>query len=344
MITRLYLFSSLFILHSSLFIAPCDAQFWHSMPALSATEQSASFASDEKKVFWVSGGNVYSLVIADKYGRITATPGMAATQVTKFTDRPIARAFHLTTRMELVYVRLADNGKDYHLYRIKDDGSGNAEDLTPGDQTIELLGSSYNGRYIYYSSNKIHKDKVDVYRYDTQQFTSDLVFPNDKDWLVLAWTRDHARLLIENPTSGELVLYDIVSTERKPLVKPASGAYLHAILDPTNHELIVLDKMNGEVVERSATVGADTWKDVAKGDINWVDYSPNGKYVIVEESKKWSVREIATGIDVALPAGAKPLSIAPKETMLLYSLADGAKSKLYLFDIAKKSSIEIATL
>lgn len=344
MVTRLILFFAFFILNSSFLIPNCSAQFWHAMPSLAASEQSASFSNDEKKVFWVSGGNIYNVVIADKYSRITATPGMTPVQITKFTDRPIVRAFHLTTRLEVIFVRLAENGKDYHLYRVHDDGSGSIEDLTPGDQTIELLGSSYNGRYVYYSSNKIHKDKVDVYRYDTQQFTSDLVFPNDKNWRVLAWTRDHARLLIENPESGELVLYDIVSTERKPLVKPANGTYLHAIMDPTNHELLVLEKMGNETVERSTAVGANAWKDVAKGDISWIDYSPNGKYVILEEAKKWAVRDIAGGSDVALPSGAKPIAIAPKETMLLYSLSDDGKLKLYLYDIAKKSSIEIATL
>src|ERR1051325_3912622 len=141
MITRV--FAALFILNSSFLIPNCFAQFWHSMPARTSTEQSASFSSDEKKIFWVSSGNIYSLVIADKWNRITATPGMTPVEVTKFTDRPITRAFHLTNRLEIVFVRLAEDGKNYHLYRVHDDGTGSIEDITPGDQTVELLGSSY---------------------------------------------------------------------------------------------------------------------------------------------------------------------------------------------------------
>lgn len=306
-------------------------------PASADAKASASFGSDERKVFFLSGGNIWSVVVADKYNRIIAGPNNPAVQITKFTARPLVRFFHLATHSHLIFVRLAEDGKNYHLYKLFDDGSGVPQDLTPGDATIEMLGASYDGRYIYYSSNKVHKDKIDVYRYDAQQYISEMVFPNDRDFRVLAWSRDHGRLLLEDPTSGQLMLYDIISTERKPLVKPQSGRYVHALMDPQNHQLVVIERIGSENVERETSIGSDVWKDVAKGEITWVDFSANGKYVIVEEAGKWAVREIGGG-ELPLPAGAKPLAIAPKETMLVYLDASG---KLMLFDIAKKASIEL---
>lgn len=334
----------LFIIHHSTFNISARAQFWHALPP-SATIN-AGFSNDEKQVFFVSKvngvANIFRQTVADKYNRIIAGPNNPPVQVTHFTDRGVTRMFHLLNRPEILFTRATANGKDVHLYRIKDDGSAPEDDLTPAPEgvTCEMLGASYNGRYVYYTENKVNRDKTDVYRYDTQQFTSDLVFPNDKDYQVLAWSRDHGRLLIQDPHTGDLTLYDIESTERMPLVKPANGVYQQAIMDPMNHELIVLEKSGTEVSEKTRPISNGEWKEISKGDISWVDYSPNGKYVIVEEGKKWTVKEIASGTTLTLPEGAQPVAIAPKETMLLYMNG----GKLFLFDIVKKVSYELAAI
>jgi len=57
------------------------------------------------------------------------------------------------------------------------------------------------------------------------------------------------------------------------------------------------------------------------------------------------VREVASGTDVSLPTGAQPVAIAPKETLLLYTMPAGANaSKLFLYDIGKKASFELTTI
>ncbi len=66
--------------------------------------------------------------------------------------------------------------------------------------------------------------------------------------------------------------------------------------------------------------------------------------MIVEEGKKWFVKEISTGTSIPLPEGAKPIAIAPKETLLLYSLSEAGSNKLFLYDIVKKASVELAVL
>ena len=327
------------------------AQFWHTLPSLKdGTGMNVCFSNDEKKVFYLSkeGGvpNIWCMTVADKYGRIIAVPANPPVQVTKFTDRGVARFLHLLNKDEVLYMRMAENGKDYHIYRLKDDGTGTPQDLTPGAEgvTSEIIGASYNGRYVYYTNNKVNHDKLDTYRYDCNQYVTDLVFPNDKDFRTLAWSRDHGSLLVEEPATGSLMLFNIESTERTPLVKPANGRYQEALMDPSNHELIVLEKNGTETTERSMDIASKTWKDVAKGDFTSIDFSTNGKYQIVEEGKKWSVKEAATGTTVSLPDGAQPLSIAPKETMLVYGLPQADAEELYLYDISKKSSVKLTTI
>ncbi len=318
------------------------------MPAFRPNgEMGVSFSNDEKKLFYLNtqGGvaNIWCITIADKYGRIIAGPTNAPVQVTKFTDRSVVRFIHLLGAGEVLFRRLADNGKDYHIYRMKDDGSGSPQDLTPGADgvTSEIIGASYNGRYVYYTENKVNRDKLDTYRYDCNQFITDLVFPNDKDWQVLAWTRDQKKLLIVNPNpGGYLVSYDIESTERTPLVSPKGDAgFTAALLDPSGQQLTMFEGTE----QYQMTIGTNVVTHVATG-VSWLDYSPNGKYLVTEQTKKWSVKEIASGASLDLPDGAQPMPIAQRESMLVYSLPAADGKDLYLYDISKKASTKLVTI
>jgi hypothetical protein len=336
------------LLHSSFTIPPARAQLWHALPPISKTAGSseAQFSNDEKKVFYTTGDgpvkNIWSVLIADKWGGIIAGPKNPPVQITKFTERGVARFFHLLTRPEILYMRATENGKDFHIYRIADDGSGVPQDLTPGPEgvTNEIIGASYNGRYVYYTSNKVNRDKTDVYRYDTQQYTSDIVFPNDKDYKALGWTRDQTKLILEFPETGALSFYDIESTTREPIAMPSNTPVLEALIDPTTQNLIVLQKSGESTIERSHPIGSGEWKDIATGDMTSIDFSVGGKYEIVNAGNKWSVREAAIGAVLPLPEGANPIAIAPKETMMLYTM----DTKLYLYDITKKASTELISV
>lgn len=245
-------------------------------------------------------------------------------------------------------MRATENGGDFHIYRIADDGSGAPQDITPGPDgvTNQILGASYNDRYVYYTSNKVNRDKTDVYRYDTRQYTSEDVFPNDKDYVALAWSRDQTKLLMERPSTGELSLYDMETTERDPIIVQNSAPILEALLDPPNQNLIVLQKNDNSTIERERPIPSGEWKDVATSDITSLDFSPSGKFEIVQAGNKWSVKNAATGAGLPLPEDAWPIAISPKETMLLYSrsINSGDNSLLYLYDISKGSTTELPTM
>ena len=56
-------------------------------------------------------------------------------------------------------------------------------DLTPTGEGVrnEMLGSSFNGRFMYYAANKQNKAKIDYFGYDILQNLSETVFVNEKD-------------------------------------------------------------------------------------------------------------------------------------------------------------------
>jgi hypothetical protein len=350
-----------FILFAILVASPsiAAAQFWHALPPVDTNRTvSACFSNDEKKVFYLSkdGGvaNIWGMVVADKYARIIAGPANPPVQITKFTDRGIVRFFHLLNRPEILYMRLADDGKDYHIYKISDDGSGQPEDLTLGGDgvTSEIIGASYNGKFVYYTSNKVSHDKVDVYRYDTQQFTSDLVFPNDKDYVALAWTRDQKKLLIEDSSNRSYMIYDIETTERTPIDIPSDKNITSVSLDPRDslNSAGYKLQMLGFKFYPNPNVKVDTtaMKSRAMKNLPEIDYSPNCKYRLSKSpgsSDALSITEDATGTSLLLPQEAHVLAINPKETMIIYSLkSSGDGMKIFLSDIAKNLSTELATV
>jgi hypothetical protein len=330
------------------FVSDAHAQFWHVLPPISDSNAiSAGFSNDQKKVFFIRKdagvANVWSAVILDKYGGIIAGSKNPPVQITKFTDRGVVRFFHLLNRPEFVYMRAMENGQDFHIYRMKDDGSEQPQDLTPGGEGVTniIIGASNNGRYVYYTNNVVHHDKVDVYRYDTQQFTSDLIFPNDKDYQALAWTRGQNKLLIEDSSAHTIMYYDIETTDRTPF-GIVNGKITDDQYGPSGiklSELALKPVTNGKSLNDPSSGSNDVY-DAAQNAILSVDYSPNGKFEITHEAGKWLISDAATGSPLTLPDGACPIAIAPKEAMLVY--LNG--SNLYLYDIAKNVSTELAAV
>jgi hypothetical protein len=332
------------------------AQYWHALPSVDAPKTFASdfstvgFTHDEKRVLFLSSANgtsnIYSAPVA----------GGEATPVTAFTDNGVVRFVQLVGQPNLVFMRPTAGGKDYHLYRVKNDGTGPIADLTPTGPGVsnEILGEAYNGRYVYFTSNKVNADKFDGYRYDAMQLKNELIFPNDRDWQVLGWSRDTKNLLLEDPRNGDVMMFDLSSTDRTPLAKPAADRYLRTIMDPASRTLMVIEKQPAGCEKKILDFGtkrwtnvkemnAALWHDLSDASVDWIDYSPNGKYIVFHTSdSKWSIRELPGGADITLPANAQPLAISSKETLVAYTIPTEPARKIYVYDIAKKTNAEVA--
>lgn len=321
-----------------------SAQFWAALPPIGPhSAYDISFSHDEKFVFYISSesgvANVYRVPVK----------GGPAQQVTKFTDAPVVRAMHMLGRNYVVYMRAkTPSDSDYHIYRILDDGTGDILDITPFAAGVRstIIGASYNGQFIYYTSNKEKASKIDCYRYDNNQNISQLDLPNDKDYRVMAWSRDHARLLVQDPKDEALFFFNIETTDRKLQTTPASGEhYLEALMTPDNHQLIVLKQMSGGMQVVHADVGSTSWSNDEAGDIARVDFSPNGKFRFVQHfNGTIDVSNVATKDNITFSGSPIAIGIAPKESLIAYVVSDAAGArKLMLLNVEKKTSTELAT-
>jgi hypothetical protein len=233
-----------FILSLALFAGTAYGQYWQSLPPATTDKGvSAYFSQDDKKIFYLSanGNGIKNIMSFEFKGAVTS-------EVTKY-EQPVLRAIPVLSRPNIILMKANAEG-DIHLYRIKNDGSEEL-DITPAPQGInhELLGSSYNGKYIYYS--RIGK-KTDYFRYDASQNISEIVMPNDKDFKLLAWSRDQQRVLLQDPRTSEVLIYTIETTERNQLYVPVAGKkVIAASFSADNKQLFVLESGDGKTELRT---------------------------------------------------------------------------------------------
>jgi WD40 repeat protein len=328
-----------------LFPRLANAQYWSALPPVSANSAyDVSFSQDEKFVYYLSSesgmANVWRVPVK----------GGASQQITKFADAPVVRAMHMLGRPFVVYMRgNAAGDTNYHLYRSTDDGTGSTIDLTPFGAGVRstMLGASYNGQFIYYTANKENLAKLDVYRYDNNQNLSQLDLPNDKDYKVMAWSRDHAKLLVQDPKDESLSFFDIETSDRQPLVVPATGEHFsQALITSDNHGIILVKQTAAGAQVVHADIGSSTWTNDESGDVMRVDLSANGKYrIIVHLNGTITVQNSSTKEPVALGGVPIAMGIAAKENLIAYVTRDaGGVKRLSLYNVEKKTTVELATI
>lgn len=205
-------FLKVFLLASVLLLLPqaSSAQYWRAMPALSPeTSQILSFSTDEKFVIYTSTENGVSNIYR------VAVQGGTPEAITNYTDGKVYRAISTVGKNWVVYMRPTAGESDHHLFRISQDGKIAAQDVTPTKPGVNnvIVGASYNGRYVYYTSNQTSADKHDVYRYDVWQNISELVFANPKDFKPVSWNKEQTKVALLDPTSSKMTAYDINTTE-----------------------------------------------------------------------------------------------------------------------------------
>ncbi len=339
---------SLRFLVFSIFFLPriASAQFWAALPPVGANSgYDISFSQDEKFVYYLSSESGIANIFR------VSVKGGAPQQITKFADAPVIRAMHMLGRGYVVFMKgNTPSDSDYHIYRIADDGTGDALDITPSGPGVKstIIGASYNGQFIYYTENKENLAKIDCYRYDNNQNISQLDLPNDKDYQVMAWSRDHSNLLVKDPADQSLSLFDVETTERKLLLTPnGSESITEALLSPDNHELILLKRTaSGSIEMAHEAVGSNALTSEPAGDITHLDFSPNGKYRF-QQHADGTIAVQTTATKEALPLTATPIAIgiAPRENLIAYvsKNADGVK-KLSLYNVEKKTTLELATI
>jgi Tol biopolymer transport system component len=317
--------------------------FLCSLTVLSKAQYWRTIHPSEKLPLYTFSFDDKRIITFEADGRITAFDLKTSTssEIAIAADRRLA--MQLMARPYLLYSKNVD--LDHHIFRLKLDGISTEEDVTPVTGTLNtILGQSYTGRYIYYSSFQKSRNKTDFYRYDAQQNISELVLANDKNFTVHAWSRDQKRLLVENPATKELIIVDVTSTDRFPIYTPLGAKHIvSAGWSPDNKEILVLEHSDaGAELRRipmtSTTTVGENIQVIKEGNISSYNLSPTGKYITLSDGEKDSIYEFATMAPLILPEGAKTVVFNARETLALYHTTTGAK---FLYDIAKQTSREL---
>ena len=324
------------------------AQYWHRLPKVEACDRSLSpgFSNDEKKVFYIAPD---SLGIKNVFA--VDLKGGAPMQITR-SATPVVRLMHVYGRPLIIYMKAVGKGTtDYHLYRANNNGTDEL-DLTPTGEGVrnEMLGSSFNGRFMYYAANKQNKAKIDYFGYDILQNLSETVFVNEKDADLLAWSRDQKRLIMQDPATTTVWNYDINSTDRNQLYAPiAPKKVKQAMLSADNKTLYVLeaDGANTElrsIKMTSPTEIGDEVVPIAAG-IATIDISVNGKFLITTKGDHTTMRDLTTLEAVYSPADPIiDLQTNSKETLVLQTVSTANGRSLQVYDLAKKTTVTLVTV
>jgi len=227
------------------------------------------------------------------------------TPVTDFKERPVLSGIVLFGKPAIVFSRAASTkGDDIHMYRINVLTNDPPVDFTPKDEI---------------SSKKI-LGMADNGRY--VYYTSDKGPGSKNDTYRYDATQYIVELALANDKSYETLSWSHDQTQLL-LHDPKSGTMFRYSIETT---------------DKQPTTASDP---AFKGYYTTTDHgnlSLNQKYLYIPSSEK--IMDLTSHAELPLPTGSYDFMIGPREMSVLYV----NEKKLYLYDIAKKTSKELATI
>ncbi|CAM3781508.1 alpha/beta fold hydrolase [Litorimonas haliclonae] len=269
--------------------------------------------SSAGKAFGASSGDL--LVTSDESGifnayRLNAETG-EKTQLTDSKENPISAVSWFPDDERFLYT--SDGGGDElnHVYVQELDGS--AKDLTPGNPVkASFIGWSDTGDSFFLMTNERDAKTFDVYRYQTEDYSREMIFENDGKQ-VDAISRDGRYLaLTQNRTSADSDIYlvDMKSRDQTPtLITEHEGNISHASneFSPNGEYLIYATDEFGEFTQAwqyNIETGEKSELLKADWDVSYVTYSPSGRYRVSgindDGSTKVTIRDLTEKKDVKL--------------------------------------------
>ena len=352
-------------------VAPAAA---HSQQATATSEAVKTYTAEQ---FYDStsyglgsgGGHVFSpdgkyvLITSDETGvfntYLLPVDGGDAIPLTNSTTNAVYGASFFPEDGRVLYGSDGGGNELTHIYVREEDGT--VRDLTPGDEhTSSFAGWSKDGETFYISSNERNPQAFDIYAYDADDYSRELLFTNpggffpgdmsdDGRWMVLAKNNSSA--------DTDLYLVDLTGDKTPRLITEHEGNISHGSYTFTrdSSKLIYATDEYGEynqawtydlaTGEREEYLAAD-W------DVSFVSFSPSGRYRIsgINEDAKTAVSLLdqRSGREVALkglPDGdLGSIRFNEDESRIAFSLAsDTSPSDIYVADLASGQARRLTT-
>ncbi|MGI2261375.1 prolyl oligopeptidase family serine peptidase [Shewanella sp. GXUN23E] len=294
--------------------------------------------SDESGIY-----NVYSLDVASGQ----------KTRLTDSTDTsyPVGWFPHDN---RVLFTKDSGGNERYHLYVRELDGS--IRDLTPGEETrAGFQGFTRDGSAFFVTTNERDPRFMDLYRYDSKDYSRQRVFTNDRGFDIGdVGPRGHLVALGKTHTNRDSDVYLL------DLRKRAEPELISAHTEPANY-----GPEGFSVDGKSLYYGTDAkgefnqiWQyDIATGshspvlsddwDVTFIAFSDSGRYrvsgVNADASSKVSIVDTSTGKPLALPplpAGdIRGVNFSDDETQVAFYLnSDTSPSNLYVWTLGESAA------
>lgn len=183
--------------------------------AFSPDETKLLISSNESGIF-----NLFEISIEDGTAR----------QLTRSTTESYFAIDYVPATGEILFTADQGGNENNHIYLLKSDG--NTVDLTPGENKKTFFaGWSEDKSSFYYGSNKRDPKFFDIYRMNVDDWTSSLLYENEKGLSFSGIARDGKKLAFSEPiTTSENRLYvvDVDSNDLQEVSDPDHPASYQA--------------------------------------------------------------------------------------------------------------------
>jgi dipeptidyl aminopeptidase/acylaminoacyl peptidase len=250
----------------------------------------------------------------------------------------------------ILYTHDQGGNENNHIYML---ANGVEKDLTPG-KNLKAIYYHWTGdeNGFYFATNERDPKYFDLYVMDTSDFQRKMIYRNDQGYDIGAISKDGKHVaLLETHTdhNTDLHLYD-TSTKKTKHITPHKGdiLYVPEEFDPASQNLYFLSDEGSEfsyVVRYELSTGKMETAEKAKWDIEFTDFSRNGRYRIsaVNEDGRTVLHlyDQTTGREIPLPtfpnAEITNVKFSPSEKfMAFYVNGDRAPNDLYLYNFATR--------
>lgn len=276
--------------------------------------------------------------------------GSAKTQLTNSTTDSIYAISWFPQDDRILYSADEGGNELNHLYVREIDGT--IKDLTPGDELkANFLSWHDNDQQFYVASNERDPKFFDVYLYDTDHYTRQMVFKNVGGYDISAISPNGRWLVVGRTNSNadsDLYLYDLQYAKQvaQHITKHDGDVQYRAYsFTPDSTQLIYGTNAHGEFNQawrydlksqnHSPYYSAD-W------DVSGVGFSDNGQYRVVAVNEdaltKLYITDLETGQPLQLPGlpqgNLRGVNFSKNaDTMVFYLAPDTSPANLYVHQV-----------
>ena len=304
------------------------------------------FNKDETKILVQNNEtgiyNLYEITLSDT----------SMKQLTNSTKESFFAVDYVAGTDKTIYSADQGGNENSHLYLRQPDGS--VKDLTPGEkEKASFFGWDKARANLYYTSNKRNPKFFDLYKMDTAQWKSNMIYQNDSSLDVNTISYNEKFFVLTKSITtdkNEMYLYDVAKKEMKKLsIETEDATYNPQGFELNDSSFYYLTNEGKEftyVVKYNIGTGAKEKIYETNWDVSYMYFSENGKYRVIgvneDGRNKVILYDHKTGAQLKFPeikeGEVQGVNISPSEkNMILFVASDKSPVNLWNYKFEDQS-------